>query len=104
VSHLGGLVTFDPYEIARLLLSIILLPFIWALFRRLRWRAGMTQVVVAVVAIYCSYAFTVAEDLIAHDLMNVAQHLCYAVAGVAAAWAVVDMRLAFTRRSAGTGR
>lgn len=69
----------------------MVLPFVWTLYRRLRVRPGFKGMATAVGAIYASYVFTVAEEVMMPDVLNAAQHACYAVAGLAAAYAVITM-------------
>lgn len=82
---MGEGISFHPYEVARLAIAIVVLPFALALSWKLRERPGRIAAGTAIIAIYLSYLFTIVEGFYAGQVMNVLQHACYAIAGVSAA-------------------
>jgi len=91
-------VTYQPSEIADLILLIALGPVIVVALRRISldvpW-AGF----VAFGAMLWSYVFTIAEGFVLPDLFNLFEHLGYAVAGLA--FAIMLAQFASAMRAMG---
>lgn len=84
--------TFEPYEVVRLLSALLVAVPIGIYYRRIGSHPGRGAVMVALIALLASYIFNVIEVFFAPELMNAAQHLACAVAGIAAAVAAVRLR------------
>lgn len=84
--------TFEPYEVVRLLLALLVAAPIGVYCRRIGSHSGRGAVMVALIALLASYLFNVIEVFFAPGLMNTAQHLAYGVAGIAAAVAALRLR------------
>lgn len=70
-------------EVFRFILAIIVLPVIATFASRLRVVSAATFWAVAGVgAIYVSYVFSLAENVVFGDVFNMLQHVMYGVAGV----------------------
>ncbi|MHB9002913.1 MAG: hypothetical protein ACYC6C_02445 [Coriobacteriia bacterium] len=72
-------------EIARLVVALSVIPFLVFMSRNMRFAAkSHMPYVVLLSAIYASYVLTIAEGLFLSELFNALQHVCHAVAGLAA--------------------
>ncbi len=78
-------------EVIDLVIAIVLLPILVSSSRTpsIR-RRGL--LFVAYASIVAAYVFTIAEGFFWYDVMNLLEHLSYAVAGVLALTALVDYR------------
>lgn len=83
--------SYQPSEVADLILLIALGPVVIVLVRRIL-PTFPTAAYVAFGAMLWSYSFTIAEGFASPDLFNVLEHLGYAVAGVAFAVALAQFR------------
>jgi hypothetical protein len=75
-------VTYQPSEIASLVLLLALGPVIMAALPRLLPKVPRSGYV-AFFAMLGAYIFTIAEGFVFPDAFNMLEHVCYAVAGVA---------------------
>lgn len=69
-------------EIARLIIALVLLPFILTIGRQLRTSGGGRHFLFCTLAVYVSYFATVIEEYWFGDVANVVQHGSLATAGV----------------------
>ena len=69
-------------EVARLIIVLVLLPFILATGRQLRTSGGGRYFLFCTLAVYISYFATVIEEYWFGDAVNVVQHLALGAAGV----------------------
>ena len=74
--------TYQPSEVADLVLMLALGPVIVISLRRVV-RTVPTSCYVALGAMLGAYVLTVAEGFVLPDLFNLLEHVCYAAAGVA---------------------
>jgi hypothetical protein len=72
---------FQESEIVDLVLAIGLTPIMYASVRRLKI-AGKTSFVVAYLLMVGAYVFTVAETVVAPEVLNLLEHGCLAGAGL----------------------
>lgn len=79
-------------ELARLVIAVLVLPGIIFFGRRVRFPAGGGYYMLAVVAVYVSYVFTLLEEFWYPDLLNTMQHLSLAVAAGLAVVATLKTR------------
>lgn len=82
---------YQESEIVDLILVAFLTPMLWFGMRSLRI-AGKKRFVAAYAAMVCAYVFTVAEGYIAADLMNLLEHISYAMSGILLALAINAFR------------
>jgi hypothetical protein len=87
-----GDIGLQATELARLIIAVLVLPGIVFFGRRLRSPAGGGYYMLSVIAVYASYVFTVLEEFWYPDLINTAQHLALAVAGILALVATLKTR------------
>lgn len=78
----GALVDYQPSEIADLILMVALGPVIVIALRR-ALKVVPISCYIALGAMLGAYFFTVAEGLVLPDLLNLLEHVCYSIAGVA---------------------
>jgi hypothetical protein len=83
--------TYQPSEVADLVLMIGLGPVIVITLRRV-FKVVPISCYVALGAMLGAYFFTVAEGFVLQDLFNLLEHACYAVAGVAFVAVVIQFR------------
>lgn len=74
----------ETSEIARLVIALVVLPFIIWDGKKMRTMRGGHAYMYAAIAIYVSYLMTVLEEFWFHDLFNTMQHLALAIGGVLA--------------------
>ncbi|NTU71479.1 MAG: hypothetical protein HGB10_06635 [Coriobacteriia bacterium] len=89
--------SYQPSEIADLVLLLALGPVIVASFRRTKIVLP-AAVYAAFAAMICGYTFTILEGFWLSDVFNLLEHASYAVAGVAFLVGIVRLR-----RSMGPG-
>lgn len=73
---------YQPSEVADLILMLALGPIIIIAIRRVMPRFPVSGAV-AFAAMLGGYVFTIAEGFWLPDAFNLAEHLCYAIAGIA---------------------
>ncbi len=71
-------------EIARLVIALVVLPFIMAIGRKLRTSGGGVYYLLCTLAVYVSYVTTVVEEYWIKDFVNTVQHLSLGLAGILA--------------------
>ena len=79
-------------EIARLIIALVVLPFIMATGRQLRTSGGGVYYLACVLAVYVSYVATVVEEYWIEDVANAVQHLSLGAAGILALLAALYTR------------
>jgi len=81
--------TYQPSEVADLVLMLALGPLIVVSLRR-GLKVVPVSCYIALGAMLGAYFFTVAEGFVLPNLFNLIEHMCYAVAGVAFVGVVVQ--------------
>lgn len=89
--------TYQPNEIADLILMLALGPVIVVAVRRIMPNFPKSGAV-ALGAMLGGYIFTIAEGFALPDLFNVIEHACYAIAGWAFVVMLIQMRGWLARR------
>jgi len=84
-------VNYQPSELADLILFMALGPVIVVALRR-TLSPVPSACYVALAAMLGAYVFTFAEGFVLPDLLNLLEHVCYAVAGVAFAVLLFQFR------------
>ncbi len=88
------MVTAPPIsEIARLVIALAVLPFIFRVARQIRMSGTSGPwFAITIGAVYASYLFTIIESFVAEPLFNALQHSSYGVAGVAGLLTAIETR------------
>jgi hypothetical protein len=84
-------VDYQPSELADLVLFVAFGPMIVVALRR-TLSPVPSACYVALAAMLGAYVFTVAEGFVLPDLLNLLEHVCYAIAGVAFAAVLYQFR------------
>lgn len=82
----------ETSELARLVLAVVILPFVLAVGRRLRPSGGAVYYVYCILAVFVSYMVSVVEEYWLDNVMNLVQHTAIAAAGVFALLAALHVR------------
>ncbi|MDH4139920.1 MAG: hypothetical protein OEV43_05050 [Coriobacteriia bacterium] len=94
--------TLQLSEIVRLAVAVVVLPFIYRIASQLRMSSKSRPLYsITIAAIYVSYVLSVVETYVAGDFLNAVQHLCYGVAGIAAALCAYQTRVEVLRDQGG---
>jgi len=92
--------SFEPYEIADLLMMLVLGPVTLAVARRIA-PSTLVPVSVCLGLVFTGYVATILEGVTAPLFLNLVEHWAYAAAGIAFVWLLAKVAAAIGVRGAG---